>query len=422
MRYQPIISQENDTAVEVTAEPTNPFLDSLNESVEPNEPINPTAEVIEPELAEDTSATPEAIEASMLTEGSHVDEISEKVGDVTDAVVGLESIYLQLQKIRDAEGTVSAESHGFMTIAYTQSVRKFPALRNTALASMEDFAMNSDRAGTMSMESVADKLKNGYDAMVKFFKELIERIKAFFGHILSGAAVISRKSKSLLERLKTVNENASSDSEITMPPVLNNPTLTEANITELTNVILSISKVSYRELTDLYSRTIKGGETSINVGEMMDAMRKVFDSYGKMADNVYLGNLSFTNDDFPPVIKLLDASPRNVKTYPKAKVKGYLENNIKLGDAIGDLKECQKDRTTALTSMMVILKNYSDSHRADDKRSDALKMIELISAGISFIRKLTTFENKVLTRAIQTANAINNTCAASIKNLEAHDK
>lgn len=422
MRYQTNISQENDSAVEVSAVTANPFLDSLNEPDEQNVPVNPAANAIEPKLAEDTSATPEAIEATILTEGAHVDAVSDKIEDVTDAVVGLESIYLQLKKIREAEGTVSAESHGFMTIAYNQSVRKFPALRDTSLASMEDFAMNSDRAGVLSMESVVDKIKDGYKAMIKFFQELIERIKAFFGHILSGAAVISRKSKSLLERLKTVNENAKSDVEITLPASLTNPTLTDNNIVELTNVILSISKTSYRGLTDIYDRTVKGNETTVNVGEMMDAMHKVFDAYGKMADNVYLGNMSFSNDDFPPIIKLIDASARSVKTFDKTKIKGYLENNIKLGDAIADLKGCQKDRTNALTTMMMILKNYTDSKRTDDTRSDSKKMMELIRAGITFIRKLTAFENKVLSRAIQVANAINNTCAASIKNLEAYDK
>ncbi len=424
MRYNLKLSQENNPVVE-TATDSNPFLDSLNAGdngglPDPIDPINVVDEV-DPTLAEDTSDTPEAIEASVLSAGAELVTVSERVGDITEAVEGLESIYLQLEKIRDAEGTVSAESHGFLTIAYDQTVRKFPALqKNSGLPSMEEFAMNAGRANNISLENVAEKLVDGYKALVKFIEQLIERIKAFFGHVISASGVMVRKSKALLERLKTVNDNATGE-DITMPAVLNHPVLTDTNIVSLTDAVASIGKASYRDIINIYDRAV-AGDKDILVNEVIESMHKAFDAYGKMAGDVYLGNLSFSNDDFPPVIKLLDAETRKVKPYTKTKMKTYLEQNIKLGVAIYDLKSSQTERTRALGAMMATLKQLSDQSNKNDTRSEFRKQYELLNAAIQFVRKLQTFENKVLSRVVQVANAVNNSCAASISSLEAYDK
>jgi hypothetical protein len=422
MRYQTKISQEDNTPA-VEAGESNPFLDSLNAEgdealPEPSDPINVDSDTL---LTEDASGTPEAIEATVLSSGAEVVTVSDRVGDIVDTVVGLESIYLQLQKIKDAEGNISVESYGFLTIAYEQSVRKFPALqKNSGLPSMEEFAMNADRANTISLESVGEKLVNGYNALVKFIKDLIERVKAFFGHIISATNVIVRKAKSLMERLKSVNDNATG-SDISMPAVLNHPVLTDNNIGNLTGIVKSIGEASYRDVIDIYNNAITGNK-EIPVSEVIGSMHKAFDAYGKMAGDVYLGNLSFSNDDFPPAIKLLDAEARKVKPYTKSKMKTYLEQNVKLGVAIFDLKSSQVERTRALTTMMAMMKDFADKQTKTDERSEFRKQFELMTAAVQFIRKLQTFENKVLSRAIQVANAINNSCAASISALEAHDK
>ena len=423
MRYQRTISKENNSLDCETGD-SNPFLDSLNAGAgealpDPVEPINTTEEV-DVSLAEDTSDTPEAIEASVLSASADVVAVAERVGDITDTVVGLENIALQLQKIRAAEGTVSAESYGFLTIAYNQTVRKFPALQKTNnLPSMEDFAMNSQRASTVSLESVVSKIQAGYEAVVKFIKDLIERVKAFFGHILSGGAVIDKKARSLKERLKTVNDNAKGK-DITLPAVLCNPVLTKAAIEGLGKAVGSIGTVSYRDLMAIYERAKK--QESVVVAEVLESFHKVFDAYGKLAGDVYLGNLSFNNDDFPPVIKLLEASTRQVKPFTKSTMNDYLDENIRLAGVITQLKSNQEERVKALTVMMASIKHHANQHNEDDTRSKTRKHLEVVQAAVQFLRKLTVFENKLLSRTIQVGNAINNAVAASIGSLEAYDK
>ena len=420
MRYQRTISKENNSLDCETGD-TNPFLDSLNAGAgealpDPVEPINTTEEV-DVSLAEDT---PEAIEASVLSAGADVVAVAERVGDITDTVVGLENIALQLQKIRAAEGTVSAESYGFLTIAYNQTVRKFPALQKTNnLPSMEDFAMNSQRASTVSLESVVSKIQAGYEAVVKFIKDLIERVKAFFGHILSGGAVIDKKARSLKERLKTVNDNAKGK-DITLPAVLCNPVLTKAAIENLAKAVGSVGLVSYRDVMSTYERVMK--DESFVVAEALKSFHKVFDAYGKLSDNVYLGNLSFNNDDFPPVIKLLEASTRQVKPFTKSTMNDYLDENIRLAGVITQLKSNQEERVKALTAMMASIKHMSDQGNKSDTRSEFRKQLELAQSAVQFFRKTTVFENKLLSRTIQVGNAINNAVAASIGSLEAYDK
>lgn len=422
MRYQTTISNEDNTPDCETGD-SNPFLDSLNAGAgealpEPVEPIN-VAEEVDSSLAEDTSDTPEAIEATVLSAGADVVAVADRVGDITETIVGLESIALQLQKIQDAEGTVSAESHGFLTIAYEQTVRKFPALQKVnSLPSMEEFAMNSHRAGTVSLESVMGKIKAGYEAVIKFIKDLIERVKAFFGHILSGGAVIDKKARSLKERMKTVNDNAKGK-DITLAGVLCNPVLTKAAIDNLSKAVGSIGLVSYRDVMNNFERVMK--QENVVVAEVLESFHKVFDAYGKLEGDVYLGNLSFSNDDFPPVIKLLEASPRQVKPFTKSTMKDYLDANILLAGVITQLKSNQEERVKALTAMMAAVKRLSDKQNANDTRSEFRKHLELVQSTVQFFRKTTVFENKLLSRAIQVGNAINNAVAASISSLEAYD-
>lgn len=430
MRYQSKISlEENDVNTDVSGN-ENPFLDGLNQENE--EPVVIVSGVDDNDmLTEDTSLTPEAIEATVLGEAAEVNEVAERVGDVTEAVTGLESIYLQLEKINQLDGTVSAESHGFLTIAYNTATRKFPALnKGDVIPSMESFAMSTHRASTVSLETIGQKIKNGYEAIVKFIKDLIERIKAFFGHIVSAGEVIKNKARKLLDRLKTVNDNAKSTKDITMPGVLNNPTLTGPGIKSLMMAVSSIGVVSYREVLRIMERSTSGDQ-NIALGEVMIAMHKAFDAYGKLADDTYLGNLSFKNDNFPPDIKLLNADSRQVPAYTKAKIKEYLEANITLGGAIGELKKSQTERAGALANLTSSIDRVSkrvDKMREEGRttsESDKItgrEILEMLRNIVIFIRKLISFENKLLARAIQVGNAINNSCAASIASLEGHDK
>lgn len=418
MRFKPQTpSLESEQPLQTEGE-TNPFLDNVAEPEVAE--TTPVSEIPEAVLVEDTSNSPEAIEAHVQEGASDVHSAVTEVEDIGDALVGLESIALQLHRIKDSGATVSAESVSFLTLAVANATRKFPAVDN-GVPAMEDFVLNPARASTVSLESVGAKIKTAFEAFITMIKNLIQRIGAFLGHITSGGAVAERKAKSLLEKLDKVNTNAKSTKEISFPAAVVNPVLSVGSINKLTDIISSVNKAKFSEVLAIFNKLKAGRNGEISLGELTSEMQKIFEAYGKFADDAYIGNLSFKNTEFPPAITLVDAEAKSYPCPNQKTVKDYLNANIKLTQGIVELKKSSRERAAALATLTQVLKATQDSMSRD---SENVKMgtISLIRATIQFINKLVSFETRVLGRALQAANAINNVCAASITALEAYDK
>lgn len=418
MRFKPQTpSLESEQPVPVEGE-TNPFLDNVADPEVAE--TTPETEIPEAVLVEDTSTSPEAVEAQVQESASDVHTAVTEVEDIGDAIVGLESIAIQLHRIKAAGATVSAESASFLSLAVANATRKFPAAE-IGVPAMEDFVLNPERASTVSLESVGVKIKAAFEAFVTMIKNMIQRIAAFMGHITSGGAVAERKAKSLLEKLDKVNTNAKSTKEISFPAVLVNPVLSNGAINKLTDVITSVNKAKFAEVLAIFEKIKQGRHGDITIGELTSEMQKIFESYGKFSDDAYIGNLSFKNTDFPPAIVLVDAEAKSYPCPNQKTVKDYLQSNIKLAQAITELKKTSRERATALGNLMTVLKATQDQLSRDPEN---LKMgvMALVRGAIQFINKLVSFETRILGRALQASNAINNVAAASITALEAYDK
>lgn len=415
MRFNPQTpSLESDTAAPV--EDVNPFLDNVADA-DVAEEVTPEVAIPDAVLNEDASNSPEAVEAQAQAAATEVAEAVNEVEDLGVAVVGLESIAIQLRRIQDAGATVSAESVSFLQIAVDNACRKFPAVE-TSVPAMEEFVLNPQRASTVSLESVGVKIKAAFEAFINMIKNLMQRIAAFLGHITSGGAVAERKAKSLLDKLAKVNTNAKSTKEISYPAAIVNPVLSAAAINKLTDTISTVDKAKFSGLKDVFDRMQTG--KAVTVGELTEQLHKVFDSYGKFADDAYIGNLSFKNDDFPPTIVLVDAEAKSYPCPNQKTVKDYLEANIKLATQITNLKASSRERATVLGQLMASLKKTQDSMSKDPgaKTGD----LTLIRHAVQFVNKLVSFETRLLGRALQASNAINNVCASAITALEAYDK
>ena len=373
-------------------EPENPFLDSLTE-----------APVVE--------ASPEVIETVIAEDAGAVVDVVHTVEDVSVAIESLEAVALHLHQLKDEGKAISVESLTLLNIGVDNAVRKFPAFKKSVTVdSLENFTLDASNATNVSLENIGAKIKAGYEALVAFLKSMWEKFKTFIGNIVSGATQAEKAARANLEALKTANKDRAATAEITIPAILNNPVLSTPAINNLTYVIGSIGMTNYREVIVILNR-IKAGE-NITIPEASEAMHKIFDAYGRMKEDVYLGNLSFENDQFPPSVKMLEGEDRTAKALKLGQVKEFTEANIKLCASITILRKSANERHQAIAQMTAAISAVVQKAQNPDGPSNTLQVIRSM---IQMLSQLNAFETRILGRSVKVANAINQVCSQSIK-------
>lgn len=373
-------------------EPENPFLDSLAET--------PVVE-----------ASPEVIETAIAEDAGDVVDAVHTVEDVAVAIESLEAVALHLHQLKGEGKSISVESLALLNIGVDNAVRKFPAFKKSVTVdSLENFTLDATNATNVSLENIGAKIKAGYEALVAFLKSMWEKFKAFIGNIVSGASQAEKAARANLEALKTANKDRAATTEITIPAILNNPVLSTQAITKLTDVIGSIGMTNYRDVIVILNR-IKAGE-NITIPEASEAMHKIFDAYGRMKEDVYLGNLSFENDRFPPSVKMLEGEDRTAKALKLGQVKEFTEANIKLCASIAILRKSANERHQAIAQMTAAIAAVMQKAQNPDGPSNTLQVIRSM---IQMLSQLNAFETRILGRSVKVANAINQVCSQSIK-------
>ena len=373
-------------------EPENPFLDSLTETPV----VEESPEVIETAIAEDAGDVVDAVHT---------------VEDVAVAIESLEAVALHLHQLTGEGKSISVESLALLNIGVDNAVRKFPAFKKSVTVdSLENFTLDATNATNVSLENIGAKIKAGYEALVAFLKSMWEKFKAFIGNIVSGATQAEKAARANLEALKTANKDRAATTEITIPAILNNPVLTTQAITKLADVIGSIGITNYRDVIVILNR-IKAGE-NITIPEASEAMHKIFDAYGRMKEDVYLGNLSFENDRFPPSVKMLEGEDRTAKALKLGQVKEFTEANIKLCASIAILRKSANERHQAIAQMTAAIAAVMQEAQNPDGPSNTLQVTRSM---IQMLSQLNAFETRILGRSVKVANAINQVCSQSIK-------
>ena len=373
-------------------EPENPFLDSLTETPV----VEESPEVIETAIAEDAGDVVDAVHT---------------VEDVAVAIESLEAVALHLHQLTGEGKSISVESLALLNIGVDNAVRKFPAFKKSVTVdSLENFTLDATNATNVSLENIGAKIKAGYEALVAFLKNMWEKFKVFIGNIVSGATQAEKAARANLEALKTANKDRAATTEITIPAILNNPVLSTQAITKLADVIGSIGITNYRDVIVILNR-IKAGE-NITIPEASEAMHKIFDAYGRMKEDVYLGNLSFENDRFPPSVKMLEGEDRTAKALKLGQVKEFTEANIKLCASIAILRKSANERHQAISQMTAAIAAVMQKAQNPDGPSNTLQVIRSM---IQMLSQLNAFETRILGRSVKVANAINQVCSQSIK-------
>lgn len=389
MRYKPTISQE-EAALAAPEQETveNPFLTETSAPMDAPQmtPTEIDAVLAEPEVVVD--------EQPML-------DIVQKYEDVDQAVTGLESIYLQLQSI--GSGQISTEAMSFCSIAVDQALVKFPHLKST---------------DTPSLESIGDKIKKGIAALGELIKQFIEKVKQFAVAVFNSSASIKRKAEALQERMKKINPNGRPKTEITIPGLLNNPSLNGPNIHALGQMIDTFANTSFKPALDLFE-SIKLGKELSSDAELLLALQKAFDGYGRLQDKgPFIGNLTFKNDKFPPSINLLEAPTRTQPPLKIPTINDYLKQTVELTKHIAQLEKTSKERANALASLMTMLNTGANELNKEEGKEHS-SLFAVIREGIRLLQQIQSFESRVLSRVLNTANAIIGICSQSIKALEA---
>ena len=345
----------------------------------------------EENLGEDTSGTPETAELDVAEAGGDVDEVAEQIDDVNDTAAGLESIVLQLATISQEGIEVTPFIANSIRTQYDFVTRKFPKLRVDAeggqvVASVESWTVSQESETESMMGKAVGKLKSTGAAIVKFLKDLWEKIKAMFGSLTSASSIMRKKAASL----KGKN---SSGKAITLPAVLTSAPFSADSINKLTALIKDVAGAK------------------INAGELVEKGWSAFNATATMAQHknkgTYLGNFTVDVVDNVPVIKSAEATKAKNVNIRGSEVAGIATAVIGLADAIDAYKREESLRKTVNDRLLQILQE-------EVKPEDASRYARWRKARETSTKwgKFAGFEGKLIQKAIAVGNAANNALAA----------
>jgi hypothetical protein len=201
---------------------------------------SPADTEVDENIDADTSGAPETAELDVAEAGGDVDEVATQIEDVNDTAAGLEGIVIQLATISQEGIEVTPFIAESIRQQYNFVTRKFPKLRVDAegqdvVASTESWTVSQEATTDGIMGKAVGKLKNAGAAVVKFLKDLWEKIKALFGSVTSASSIMRKKATALKDRA------ADAQKSITLPGTLTSAPFNAAEINKLTALVKSVA-------------------------------------------------------------------------------------------------------------------------------------------------------------------------------------
>lgn len=339
----------------------------------------------------DTSGTPETAELDVAEAGGEVDEVAEQIDDVNDTAAGLESIVLQLATISQEGIEVTPFIANSIRTQYDFVTRKFPKLRVDAaggqvVASVESWTVSQESETESMMGKAVGKLKSTGAAIVKFLKDLWEKIKAMFGSLTSASSIMRKKAASLKGR-------AASGKPITLPAVLTSAPFSADSINKLTALIKDVAGAK------------------INAAELVEKGWSAFNATATIAQHknkgTYLGNFTIDVVDTVPVVKSAEASKEKNVNLRTGDVSSIATAVIGLADALDTYKREEALRKTVNDKLLQIL-------QVEVKPEDGTRYAKWQKARevSSKWGKFAGFEARLIKKAVAVGNAANNALAA----------
>lgn len=360
-------------------------------------PVDTAAEpapevVVDENIGDDTSGSPETAELDVAEAGGEVDEVATQIEDVNDTAAGLEGIVIQLATISQEGIEVTPFIAESIRQQYNFVTRKFPKLRVDAegqeiVASTESWTVSQEATTDGIMDKAVGKLKNAGAAVVKFLKDLWEKIKALFGSVTSSASIMRNKANSLKGR------SADPQKSITLPGTLTSAPFNAAEINKLTALIKSVAGAK------------------IDAGKLVEQGWSAYNATATMAQHknkgTYLGNFTVDVVDNVPVVKSAEATKSKNVNLRGSEVAGIATAVVGLADAIEAYKREESLRKAVNDRLLQILQE-------EVKPEDASKYARWRKARETSSKwgKFVAFEGKLIQKAIAVGNAANNALAA----------
>lgn len=372
-------------------ESTNPFLDSLHQ-----EDVDVTTQ--------DTSSTPEAAELDVVDDSKEIDTIHSQLVDTNDVVTGLESIALTLTKIRDAKQPIDRLSYNLLNQRYENVTRKFPHVQQGGcFTSLE--SLNHDN-GVISLESVMDKVKSGIKAMIKWVKDLFEKVVDLFRDVMMASTMAQDKSNVIRKDWK---DQPWDIQEVSVPSFLTEPDLSPESIGGL----ISLLKATMTECSDLYNLSVSGFKLNEESLDRLEALYNdgvLMTTLKKFVDKPMLGGFKIEIVDDKPKYVRLDNGDNVIRKFTASEIDPILKANMDLAVEVRQFKRLERHRR----ELIVVISQDEFVRKLEEEGKD----VNTKRAQLKFLRfflklsgEFAVFEKFVMSRTIAVLNATNNIIA-----------
>lgn len=349
--------------------------------------------VVEDAIAADTSETPETAELDVADAAGDVVESANKVDDTNAVAVGIESVLLQLATISNEGIDVTPFIANSLRVQLDHATRKFPKAGRdengeSIVASVESWTVSQEENTSSMIGKAVTKLKGAGAAIVKFLKELWERIKSLTGSTKATAGLIKRKAESLQGK-------KANGKEIKLP-----------------GQIAGIDSASLKQLAQLVTAV---GNAKLNAGTLVEkgwgAATAQTSLAGSYKAGTYLGGfiVAYGENKMPTVTTAEVGEGKHV-TLKDGEVAAILAGTLEIAKALEAYAAGEVFRKKVTDALIAAC-----SAEVTPEDAGRYAKWKLARETATHWGKYSAFEAQVVKRAIGVANAANNAVATSVK-------
>lgn len=354
----------------------------------------------------DTTDTPEAAELDAADAGAAMDEESDKIDQLDNTVDSLESILTTMATISQEGHEITGATARLLRATVDNAVSRIENLTSDGLGipSCEDFDLSPMNSWDVSMEAVGAAMLAGIRAAGNTAKELLKQFIEFIARIFD-AAESARHKADLLD--VAAGKATSTTGEVKVPAILTYGGNIEGGLKSLTSLVTAMVTTKYAD----FQVALKG-EGDDTWGAVQTAFERANASVVAFKQDQFAGGFTITSgEDGYPTIKATDArESKKIPSLTPAQCKAVIAANNKLIEQIIAYKkagEARKQITNYFVSALT-----AQSANMDEK---LLKRINAKRKASALWSKRLAFENQLIGKALNVANAANNVVAASLK-------
>ena len=143
----------------------------------------------------------EAIQSEVAVEALQIEADMALCGDLDNVIGSLESIAEQAAS-SIADGGLDRQAAGMLEVSVESHMSRVGLSASDAVISVEAFGGTSTQleATQVSVEAIKDKAKQLWEYLVKKFKEVRQKVFAWFKKVFSGAAMLKKRAEGIAKK------------------------------------------------------------------------------------------------------------------------------------------------------------------------------------------------------------------------------